>query len=193
MRRPARPRPTEQSGDPPVTRIAARTVMRAEWADPEDTRPGAARAARKVHGWRSYCPLRRMAGNPASGITPAHVMAADKLRELWDLAILGRSAGMAMVYITRSPGPSQGFGPADLARVAAFRALRRALAPFDPTALDMIYAILLRNLSLHAWAIVAASNVRAERIRLRAVLEHLARHFDTDIAAELDRGQRLPP
>lgn len=38
-------------------------VMASSWRDPTDTTPTAARAPRQIHGYRTYCPLRRCRDN----------------------------------------------------------------------------------------------------------------------------------
>ena len=87
--------------------------MRLSWPDPADDKPGAARVARAVTGYRQYCPLRkcRASHGERSSYTTEHVLAADRLRQLADAVAIGFSAGrdlmpvQAVIY-----RPSTGFG-----------------------------------------------------------------------------------
>jgi hypothetical protein len=60
--------------------------MQAEWRDPADLSPSAAKTARTITGYRGYDPLRKCLKRhgAASSITERHVMAADILRGLAD-------------------------------------------------------------------------------------------------------------
>jgi hypothetical protein len=83
--------PLPSLGLPPEAQRANRRVMPGTWRDPDDVSPSAARTARMVKGWLSYCPLRRMQQRfgVVSGITAEHIAAADHLRRLYDAATLG--------------------------------------------------------------------------------------------------------
>jgi hypothetical protein len=169
--------------------------MRAEWRDPEDTSPDARKSARIIQGYRRFCPLRRMLANTASGITEQHVMAADKLRELADLATLGYTGPRLLLFVLHSAGPVTGLGPAALARNAAWRALRRAMRLFSPTQLAMLDAIVLGNQTLRAWTLARGEGAHpnVEKGRLLAILDTLAHHFETELANDIAAGRRQPP
>ena len=90
---------------PTAVRISSRSqtaVMHAEWRDPDDVKPTAARTAKQVNGWRTFCPLRRAFHNPE------HIMAADKLREVFDVARLGYSVTRTLISTDRTSQPSTG-------------------------------------------------------------------------------------
>jgi hypothetical protein len=200
-RKPSRviPLPALDAGDPPLARRARGAlgaVMRAEWPDPEDIRPSAARSARQVHGWRTYCPLRRMAGHPSSGITPGHIAAADKLRELVDLSRMGHTPGRTQAYAGGSPQPRAGLSPNEMAQAAATRSVRRVLRLYDPRQLAMIHVVLLANQSLRSWIAVCAAGGEhcqpaVEKRRLLAILDLLDEHFAGEIEEEINLGIRL--
>jgi hypothetical protein len=44
---------------PPEIRLANRSAMKGEWADPSDDKPTATRSARTITGWRRFDPLRK--------------------------------------------------------------------------------------------------------------------------------------
>src|SRR5271165_4429934 len=83
--------PLASLGDPPAVRLVNQSVMRSEWVDPDAFRPTAARTAKTIAGWRTYCPLRRMLGVKGTSVTVEHVMAADKLRQAADGIVFGFS------------------------------------------------------------------------------------------------------
>jgi hypothetical protein len=188
--------------DPPAVRRLARegaaAVARHDWADPDDTRPSAARVARRVQGWRTFCPLRRMQGSSSSGIIAEHVAAADKLRELVDLARLGYSGDRANIFVHLTPQPRTTLGAAGMAQAAAGRAVTRALALFTPGQRLMLLSVILTNQSLQSWSQDRASitgravSAAVEKGRLLALLDLLAAHFAAEIDEEVEAGIRLP-
>ena len=169
--------------------------MRAEWTDPDDIKPNASKTPRRIHGWRRYCPLRRMSGHPASGISDRHVMAADKLREQFDLATMGFSTERTMVFIARCATPRWGMGPGDVARMRAFRDVTRVARMFSPPQLSMLDAILFRNMSLREWSKGAVPPLRAatEKRKLMIILDRLVAYYDTELKDDLENGRRLAP
>jgi hypothetical protein len=169
--------------------------MAASWVDPADLTPDARKVPRTVHGWRTYCPLRRMLGHPNSGIEPGHILAADMLREQVDLVLLGFAAARPLIYVAQSALPRWGLGPAAMAQMRAVRSVRRVVLLFSAPQLVMIEAIILRNTTLRQWAMTRdpASPVKLEKQRLLIVLERLALHYDGEVADDLAKGRRLPP
>ncbi|HTB46644.1 MAG TPA: hypothetical protein VK741_23705 [Acetobacteraceae bacterium] len=172
--------------------------MRTDWPDPDDLRPSAARTARRIQGWRTYCPLRRMLANPHAGISAAHIHAADKLRELYDLAQHGYSSGGDLQAVHVAPAPRAGLSDAEMARGGAARSLTRAMAGYTLDETLLLAAIVLLNHSLSVWARAASERtgtrctVRGERIRLIGLLDRLAQHFDAEVDFEVRAGWRLP-
>jgi hypothetical protein len=169
--------------------------MRATWRDPDDLTPGARRAPREINAWRSYCPLRKMSGHPNAGITAAHIMAADKLREAVDVASMGYSADRPLIYVQQMAGHRYGLGRAEQARMSACRVVLRAVRLFHPPQLVMIDAVLLRNMTLRQWceSRVPRGYPKTEKLKLLVILDRLVQHFDSDVADDLARGRRLPP
>jgi hypothetical protein len=165
------------------------------WRDPDDVTPGARRTPREINAWRSYDPLRRMLVHTSSGITTAHIQAADKLRELVDVATLGYTADRPLIFIANTAQPRTGMTPAAIAEVKAAREVRRVVVMFAPIQLAMIQAVILRNVTLTAWtrALPPPVSQPVEKGKLLAILEILVQHFDAAIQDELARGRRLPP
>ena len=157
-----------------------RHAMRADWVDPEDIKPNA---------------LRRMSGHPASGISERQIMAADKLREQFDMATMGYSGERTMVFIARCALPRWSLGPAAVAQLRAARDIRRVARLFSAAQLALIDAILLRNLSLREWSRSATPPLHpaTEKRSLMVVLYMLAEYYDTELKEDLDNGRRLAP
>jgi hypothetical protein len=172
-------------------------TMRAVWVDPDDTRPTAARRARTVNGHRTFCPLRRMAAMSGSAVTAAHIMAADRLRRIADLARLGYTGVVELIGSHRQPGPSAGPSLAALAQAGSAAELRRALARFTPAQTGMLSAIVLDGWSIQAWCLHHAGPDRVpsaavEMGRLIAVLDILALHWSFEIETEQRMDLALP-
>lgn len=174
---------------------APRHAMGADWVDPDDTRPNAARAPRRVRGWRTFCPLRRMSGHPASGITEQHILAADRFREQVDLATLGYSSERPLIYVAQFALPRWGMGPAAIAQLQAVREVRRVLQFFTPPELAMVNAILLRNISLREWVRRTDPPLHpvTEKQKLLTVLNLLVWCYEDELKAEIESGRRLLP
>jgi hypothetical protein len=179
------------------TRGAAR-VMKDTRVDPDDVRPNAARAPRQVTGYRNFCILRRMIlSSPGGPITTEHVHAGDKLRELVDVAQIGRSAGMVALNVHLPSGPSMGPGVSALTQAQASRQVSRALTQFKLPEQMLLVAVVLQNQSLasfcraHPPPGMLQLDPRGMKIVLVDVLTRLAEHFSTEIDHELARGQRL--
>jgi hypothetical protein len=173
-----------------------RHAMHASWRDPDDITPGARRAPREIHGWRRYDPLRKMTAHPNSGVTEAHILAADKLRELVDIATLGYSAERPLIFVTQTiSGPRFGMSAGEVARVKAGRAVKRVIALFPAMQLEMIQAIILRNVTVRAWteALPQPASQATEKGRLLTILDLLVQHFGSEVADDLRSGRRLPP
>ena len=168
--------------------------MRASWRDPDDIMPDASRVPREITGWRTFCPLRKMSGDHRSGITAAHIMAADKLREVFDLATLGYSSERPMIFVAMAAQPRFGMSEADIARTAAMRSMNRVLRIFPPSQLAMLEMIVLRNVNLRAWTLAHDNaNAAVEKGKLLSILDRLAQHFEAEIKTELREGRRLTP
>ena len=150
-----------------------------------------------VSGWRGYCPIRKMRGNPANQITEAHVHAADMLREAADLAWLGYSGERPMLYVAMTAQPRAGMSKADMARNKALRDLGRAIRIFTREQRELIASVILRNESLNSWCrrkteeTGARYDPLAEKHRLLLILDMLAAHFDSEIEDDQRNGRRL--
>ncbi len=167
--------------------------MRASWRDPDDVVPDARRKPREIAGWRTGCSLRRMMGHPASGITVAHIMAADKLRELVDVARLGFSGERPLIYVQQATQPRWGLGPAAVKQMQAYRAVRRIAEIFPERQLAMLDMVVLRNATLRSWAMAHEPPLTqaVEKGRLLGVLDRLVLHFGREVEDDLARGKRL--
>jgi hypothetical protein len=192
MAKRARPRrlpaPTASNDPPPLHAMVAR------WRDPDDIMPDARRVPREITGYRTFCPLRKMSGDVRSGITAAHIMAADKLREVVDVATMGYSSERPMIFVAMAAQPRFGMSGADIARVAAMRSMARVLRIFPANQLAMLEMIVLRNVNLRAWTLAHDNaNPAVEKGRLLGMLDRLVQHFEVEIKDELREGRRLPP
>jgi hypothetical protein len=167
-----------------------RHAMRATWRDPDDITPGARRTPKEISGWRRYDPLRKMLVHPNSGITVDHIMAADKLRELVDVATLGFSVDRSLVFITQAYLPRAGMGPGAIAQVQAMRAVARVIILFPGRQLAVIQAVILRNQTISACAQARGEARAAIKRRLLAILERLVQHFQGEIEDEIAKGHR---
>jgi hypothetical protein len=174
-------------------------LQRSSWRDPTDTSPTAAKTARQVSGWRTYCPLRRSAALRNSNITEMHIHAADMLRQAADAAGIGFSAEKDDMPVTSIVyGPKPGPGPAALATAKAARTFERAWKLFAPTQHAMIIGIILRNWAIEHWCRVESErigrkiNPMLEMGKLVAILEILAEHYRTEIDEGLTNGRILP-
>jgi hypothetical protein len=186
----SKPAPALSTDDPPP-----RHAMRAEWVDPSDIKPNASRVPRKIRGWRTYCPLRRMSGHPASGITDRHIMAADRLREAVDLATLGYSSERPLIHVAQYPLPRWGMSRSAVEQMRAVRDIARVGWIFGPAALALIDAVLLRNMSLREWTqrFDPPLHPAGEKRKLLAVLDRLVEHYDTEIKDDMAHDRRLAP
>ena len=167
--------------------------MRASWRDPDDITPGARRTAKEITGFRAFCPLRQMSAHPHSGITAAHIMAADKLRELIDIATIGYSGDRPLIYVQQNAQPCTGMGRAALAQNKAWREVRRVVDIFPVSQLAMIQAVILQNVRLFTWARQHGQNPQIAKGRLLSILDRLVQHFEAEVEDDLARGRRLPP
>lgn len=172
------------------------SAMRASWADPADDRPGAAKHARSVSGYRQFCPLRkcRLAYGDRCGYTVEHIVAADRLRALADGAAIGFSGGRGLLPIWGvAYQPSTGPGQAALRTARAWIGFRRAMAMFSASEREMVTHVVLLNWSLRRWiGLQRARHLPAhpvtERQRLVAVLDRLAQHFSEEVRRDIERG-----
>jgi hypothetical protein len=169
--------------------------MPSVWRDPTDLTPDARRQPRSITGWRGYDPLRKMAGHPRSGVTSAHILAADMLRERVDIATMGFSGARPLIYVAMSAQPRWGMGPAAVARTRAARSVARVIRLFAPSQLAMIDVVILGNRTLRHWSLTRdpPSPFRREKQRLILILDRLAEHFDGEVQNDVASGRRLPP
>jgi len=174
-------------------------VLRSSWRDPSDTSPTAAKTARQVSGWRTFCPLRRMASGRSSNITEMHIHAADMLRQAADAAGIGFSAEKDEMPVTSiTYGPKPGPGPAALASAKAARTFDRAWKLFPPSQQPMVVGIILRNWAVEYWCQMESDRTgrrmdpKIEMGKLVAVLELLVEHYRTEIENGLANGRIIP-
>jgi hypothetical protein len=170
---------------PPEQRLINQSAMKASWADPLDDNPNR-RVARCVTGYRSFCRLRRMLGNLAVGITELHVIAADRLRLIADIAQIGflgaRDLGMPANAVVH--GPRSGPSAAALARARHEHDYNRAMSSFDPEQTALVHAVILRNHSLSAWCRERHVSPARAKAMLIGVLDLLVEHFDEEVRRE---------
>jgi hypothetical protein len=176
---------------PPEVRLVNQSAMKAEWRDPDDTTPSAAKAARSISGWRSYDPLRKCHGHPSSKITLSHIVAADLLRRLTDGVAIGFSGGRDMMSARSWQfGPLTGFGAPAIRSAKAWPAFRRAMAIFTAAERELITSVVLLNSPVRAWCIRQRelsrhANPDIEMRRLVACLDRLVEHFKSEVDRDL--------
>jgi hypothetical protein len=179
-----------------TARAGPTAVMRAEWRDPDDMRPNAQHKPREITGYRTYCPLRRMAAIKGSQVTDQHIYAADILRGQIDLAVIGRG-GREMIALQRGFGPVSGPSANAVLQVWAAMQARRALTRLAPAARIMLTEVVLFNRSIHAWCAALAAqrgwmpDKKIEMGKLIAILDILADHYAAEIDEALARGTLL--
>jgi hypothetical protein len=196
----ARPVVIDPLGPPAVRQTRLRcggstAVMSAEWFDPDDLRPNSARHQRRLKGWRAFCSLRRIQMAGGGLISDRHIMAADKLRERADIALLGFTGANGGGV---GPGPRSGPSMAAMAQVLAGEDIRRALRPFSRGQRDMLVYVVLLNHSIASWCehdreedAPAGENVKIALGRLVALLDILVEHYRLDVDADIRAGERL--
>jgi hypothetical protein len=187
----------------PLVRIKARTgptaIMGYAWRDPEDDRPSAARTAREIAGHRAYCPLRwniRRHGT-ASAITERHVWAADRLRRVFDLAVMGASGPREMVPVLSIVyGPRTGFSAAAMAQPKAHREVRRVMALFSTEDRMLITTVVLFNRAVSFWCQARRERglpgyPKVEMARLVVCLTLLEQHYAAELDEDVAKGRLL--
>jgi hypothetical protein len=175
-----------------IRQEGATAVMRM----PKPQGPAARNPDAPAARWRSYCPLRRLLRQAGSSVTVEHVLAADHLRLLVDLATLGTGAprGDGEPHGMMS-GPVLGPSVGAVAQAHAAADVDRALGRFAAGQRELLVAVVLRSMSVQAWCDLLGArqsghppNARVEMGRLLACLDLLAEHFTDAVAA----GRRDP-
>jgi hypothetical protein len=172
-------------------------LQRSSWRDPEDTSPTAARTARQVTAWRTFCSLRKMRGH--SSVTDMHIHAADQLRLSADAAGIGFSGEKDDLPVTSIIyGPRSGPPKRDEESLKAWRDFRRAIKPFGQYQLRMLEWVILRNYSLPRWTELEEQrfgeklNPKVQMGMLLGILEVLLEYYRTEIEQGLATGKILP-
>jgi hypothetical protein len=185
---------------PPAARLAAHGgpagVMRTEWRDPDDVSPNAARTAKTVTGYRTYCPLRRYRERQGSSaaITEKHVLAADELRKLADAVLIGFGGRRDLVTVQSLVyGPRSGPTVAALRQAHAWRPYRRAMALFCQDQKKLIAHVILLNWTVRRWTEQLResgrpADAKVELGRLASILDVLAEHFRSEVDQELQHS-----
>jgi hypothetical protein len=173
--------------------------MRTEWRDPDDITPSAARTAKTITGYRTYCPLRRylQRHGSAGAFTERHILAADELRRLADAVVIGFGVQRDLVAIQAiTYGPRSGPSVAALKQARAWPTYRRAMMPFNRVQRELIAHCLLLNWSIARWTARQResgllTDPKMETGKLIAVLDVLAEHFSAEIKRDLERGANV--
>jgi hypothetical protein len=166
---------------PPEIRLANRTAMRAEWIDPEDDKPSAARVGRTIHGHRTFCPLRSCLHRHGSrsSFTADHVEAADRLRACWDGARLGY-AGLRDWAPVQSAmyRPATGHKQTALKQLRARKMFDAAWSLFRTEERALLALVVLANVTVTQAADRLELRLPLAKQRLIEALDRLAEHFD---------------
>jgi hypothetical protein len=167
---------------PPQVQIDNNRVAKAEWADPDASPRG---PVKTVKSWRTSCPIRRMATslNSTGKITREHIAAADRLRGLWDVAMIGLSGRrMPWVYLERSMTMPTTPTPTALRQTRAYARVRRCLQLFSPAQQELIHGVVLDCVPVARWAREHGRCCPNTAIkRLIEVLDRLVVHFCHEI------------
>jgi hypothetical protein len=166
---------------PPSIRIANETAVRAEWTDPEDDKPTAAKTARQVSGYRQFCPLRWCIRRhkERSSFTAEHVVAADRLRLSFDGSRLGFSALrdwrpiQAMFY-----RPQTGPTATAVRQYRCRRSFDAAWSLFNDTERALLLAVVLRNIAINRVCEMTGWSKHKTTEKVVASLDKLADHYD---------------
>lgn len=191
----AKPKRYDPAGPAKVRQRAGEgptAVSKLSWRDPDDMRPNA-RYAREVHGYRTYCPLRRMALQRGSQITERHIKAADRFRSQADLAIIGAGGSYDLLVTHGGFGPSLGPSAAAIETAAAALGLSKALRRVPPVLRPMLVEVVLLNRSLQTWCLAAPVplDAKIEMGRLLALLALLVDHYGPELDAEAAIGEAV--
>lgn len=149
----ARVQPIDPAGPPRVRQVAgsgSTAVMRGAWRDPTDIVPNAARRPREVRGWRVFCAVRgaRLRG---SDITEEHIVAADILRQRYDLARLGASGAMLAEPTAGMPGPRSGPSNGALRAARASHSVGHLFRALSDEHATLLTVVVLDNISVSRW------------------------------------------
>jgi hypothetical protein len=169
---------------PPEAQRASGHVTPAIWTDPEDLASNR-RTAREIRGYRRACMVRwcRNRHGASSPFTSEHVIAADELRRIYDLARLGAtSRKSSWIYIDRPTAPKLGPTPAELAGYWAWKEMRRVRSRFSIGEWHLLGWFVLENLSVGRWIAreKAAGRGCGQVVVMRqlvAMLDVLVEHF----------------
>jgi hypothetical protein len=164
---------------PTPVQFGNRLVTRAEWIDPADSNPNR-RAAKLVHGWRKFDPLRRL--NTHLDITLEQLAAADFLRRHYDVARLGLT-GPRQPWLYADPlhGPMTGFSRAALAQAKAARAVARCLKIFNREQRECVEQVILNNVAFTSWWRSKGVGRQRAKMVLLMVLDLLVTHYASEI------------
>jgi hypothetical protein len=168
---------------PPQQQLAAGHVMRGEWVDPSAITPSAARSAPTVQGFRRACPLRwciRRHGPERTGYSAEHLLAADRLRLLFDGARIGFSAlkDRRPVSDPRMHYPQTGPSKPALRQLRCREGFERAWRLFGEDDRAMLAAVLLANTALTRYAAAVGMKPALAKQRLIEALDRLMEWFD---------------
>jgi hypothetical protein len=164
-----------------------------------DTAPSAARTARTITGYRTYCPLRRYRERQGSfgSITERHILAADELRRLADAVVIGFGGRRDMLTIqSLTYGPRSGPTVAALRQAKAWLPYRRAMKLFCQGQRELIAHVILLNWTVARWTerlreSGLTADPKQELGRLVSILDVLAEHFGSEIDKGLERGENV--
>jgi hypothetical protein len=168
---------------PEIQRLAGK-VMTGVWRDPADINI-ASRNAKEIRGWRQPCMLRwcRTRHKDRSPFTAEHVVAADELRRVYDLARLGATGKKnpwiyTDIYVQPKLGPTQ----SEMAGYRAWREMGRVRKRFTTADWYLLGWFVLENLSVGKWVEkeVAAGrrcDPKAVMQRIVGMMDVLVEHF----------------
>jgi hypothetical protein len=165
-------------------------VLKSSWSDPDDTTPGAAKAARQITGWRRYCPLRRclQRHGERSNFSMTHIVAADKLRAAFDGARIGFSGLRSWTPVNAVQyRPSQGPTRSAMAQLKARMQFDRAWATFDDRQRALLASVVLLNTAITVTAELLGISPNLATQQLVAALDVLVDRLG--VQRDIDAGR----
>jgi hypothetical protein len=166
---------------PPDQQLVNRRVVRSTWRDPDDTSPTAARTAREISGWRTRCPLRSCIKRHGSrsSFTEQHVIAADRLRQLWDGSRLGFSGLRGLTPVTSAMyRPALGPAKPALRQLKCRQQFDAAWALFTDQSCALLLSVVLQNRAVTRTAELLSVSVPWTTQKLVEALDLLVDHFE---------------
>lgn len=160
-------------------RVENRTVLLADWRDPDDLSPNR-RTARVVHGYRARDSVQVLLDG--GSISRGHAAAAKRFRKEYELGELGlracRDLSMAPDGFASGTGPSE-------SRMKHLQTYHATIAALLPHLLEIVIAIVIHDETIHSYA-------AKRRMNRQSISGYMLASFDylRDYYQRLDEDRR---